>query len=172
MDSERITLHKVWAIAEERALAMECGVASFFSSWVNSYANERKEHPNHWGTTHSSVFWQCLGTVLLPLLLLLLSPFSRVQLCDPIDGSPPGSAVPGILQARTLEWSLQIGDQGLVESDLSSWIHLILISLCYALGLYHSFKSCALPSCFLFRAPFLSPLQAHSVASTIFWRDN
>ena len=25
-------------------------------------------------------------------------------LCDPIDGSPPGSLVPGILQARTLEW--------------------------------------------------------------------
>ena len=25
-------------------------------------------------------------------------------LCDPIDGSPPGSAVPGILQARTVEW--------------------------------------------------------------------
>ena len=31
-----------------------------------------------------------------------------LQLCptlrDPIDGSPPGSPVPGILQARTLEW--------------------------------------------------------------------
>ena len=25
-------------------------------------------------------------------------------LCDPIDGSPPGSHIPGILQARTLEW--------------------------------------------------------------------
>ena len=25
-------------------------------------------------------------------------------LCDPIDSSPPGSAVPGILQARTVEW--------------------------------------------------------------------
>ena len=25
-------------------------------------------------------------------------------LCIPIDGNPPGSAVPGILQARTLEW--------------------------------------------------------------------
>ena len=25
-------------------------------------------------------------------------------LCDPMDGSPPGSTVPGILQARTLEW--------------------------------------------------------------------
>ena len=29
---------------------------------------------------------------------------SRPTLCDPIDGSPPGSPVPGILQARTLEW--------------------------------------------------------------------
>ena len=38
------------------------------------------------------------------LLLLLLSRFSRVQLCDPIDGSPRGSPVPRILQARTLEW--------------------------------------------------------------------
>ena len=67
------------------------------------------------------------------LLLLLLSRFSRVipknflkyllykcllndaaaaakscqsclTLCDPIDGSPPGLSVPGILQARTLEW--------------------------------------------------------------------
>ena len=26
-------------------------------------------------------------------------------LCDPIDGSPPGSTIPGILQARTLEWA-------------------------------------------------------------------
>ena len=38
------------------------------------------------------------------LLLLLLSRFSRVRLCDPIDGSPPGTPMPGILQARTLEW--------------------------------------------------------------------
>ena len=29
---------------------------------------------------------------------------SGLTLCDPIDGSPPGSPVPGILQARTLEW--------------------------------------------------------------------
>ena len=42
--------------------------------------------------------------LLLMLLLLLLSRFSRVRLCDPIDGSPPGSPIPGILQARTLEW--------------------------------------------------------------------
>ena len=29
---------------------------------------------------------------------------SCLTLCDPIDGSPPGSPVPGILQVRTLEW--------------------------------------------------------------------
>ena len=29
---------------------------------------------------------------------------SCLTLCDPIDGSPPGSSVPGVLQARTLEW--------------------------------------------------------------------
>jgi len=37
-------------------------------------------------------------------MLLLLSRFSHVRLCDPIDGSPPGSPISGILQARTLEW--------------------------------------------------------------------
>ena len=29
---------------------------------------------------------------------------SFLTLCDPIDSSPPGSAVPGSLQARTVEW--------------------------------------------------------------------
>ena len=30
---------------------------------------------------------------------------SCLTLCDPIDGSPPGPSVPGILQARILEWA-------------------------------------------------------------------
>ena len=34
----------------------------------------------------------------------MLSCFSCVRLCDPIDSSSPGSSIPGILQARTLEW--------------------------------------------------------------------
>ena len=29
---------------------------------------------------------------------------SCLTLCNPVDSSPPGSAVPGVLQARTLEW--------------------------------------------------------------------
>ena len=37
-------------------------------------------------------------------MLLLLSHFSHVQLCDPTDGSPPGFPIPGILQVTTLEW--------------------------------------------------------------------
>ena len=36
------------------------------------------------------------------MLLMLLS--IRLTLCDPIDGSPPSSPIPGILQTRTLEW--------------------------------------------------------------------
>ena len=45
-----------------------------------------------------SEMWFCFS------LLLLLSCFRHIWLCDPIDGSPPGSPIPGILQARTLEW--------------------------------------------------------------------
>ena len=30
---------------------------------------------------------------------------SCLTLCDPMDGSPPGSPIPGIFQARTLEWA-------------------------------------------------------------------
>ena len=42
--------------------------------------------------------------LILPMLCYAKSLQSCPTLCDPIDGSPPGSPVPGILQARTLEW--------------------------------------------------------------------
>ena len=42
--------------------------------------------------------WQAAATAAAKSLQLCLT------LCDPIDGSPPGSPVPGILQARTLKW--------------------------------------------------------------------
>ena len=41
----------------------------------------------------------------ISLLAAAKSLQSCPTLCDPIDGSPPGSAVPGTLQARTLEWA-------------------------------------------------------------------
>ena len=73
----------------------------------------------------TSLLWKChselcsLWTTLLPTVnspmcisyLLWVTAAATAKslqscptLCDPIDGSPPGSAVPGILQARTLEW--------------------------------------------------------------------
>ena len=72
-----------------------------------------------------------------------------------------------------ISYSLQIEDQGLVEVDWSAILdHLILIVLCYVLGLCHSFKSCSLNPSLLFHALFASPVQSHSVASTSFWWDN
>ena len=43
-------------------------------------------------------------------------------LCDPIDGSPPGSSVPGILQARILEW--------VAISFSNAGMHVELLQLC------------------------------------------
>ena len=44
---------------------------------------------------------------------------SCLTLCDPIDGSPPGSPVPGILQARTLEWvAIDFSENGLKQSEM------------------------------------------------------
>ena len=51
------------------------------------------------GKTIALTRWTFVGKV-MSLLSLQLCP----TLCDSIDGSPPGSPVPGILQARTLEW--------------------------------------------------------------------
>ena len=39
---------------------------------------------------------------------------SWLTLCDPIDGSPPGSSVPGTLRARILEWVAMFGNISVV----------------------------------------------------------
>ena len=59
-------------------------------------------------------------------MLLLLLPAKSLQSCptlyNPIDGSPPGSSVPGILQARTLEW--------VAISSSNACMHAKLLQLC------------------------------------------
>ena len=45
---------------------------------------------------------------------------SCLTLCDPIDGSPPGSPIPGILQARTLEWVAISFSTRNLEQDIKS----------------------------------------------------
>ena len=55
--------------------------------------------------------FQCHEDLLCTVLLFILAAATAAKSlqscltpCDPIDGSPPGSPIPGILQARTLEW--------------------------------------------------------------------
>ena len=58
----------------------------------------------------SRIIWRYLGLQIWEIIKLytMLCYAKSLQscptLCDPIDGSPPGFPVPGILQARTLEW--------------------------------------------------------------------
>ena len=50
------------------------------------------------------------------LIFVALSRFSRVQLYDAMDCSPPGSSVHGILQARILEWIAMSSSRGSSQS--------------------------------------------------------
>ena len=54
--------------------------------------------PNHFIIVHSNCLYKLAAAAAAKSLQSCPTP------CDPIDGSPPGSPVPGILQARTLEW--------------------------------------------------------------------
>ena len=58
-----------------------------------------------WGAGECGI-WDCMGVFLVVTVTAAAAKSlqSCPTLCDPIYGSPPGSPVPGILQARTLEW--------------------------------------------------------------------
>ena len=57
-----------------------------------------------WFMYCSSVAWRILSITLLACAAAAKPIQSCATLCNTIDGSPPGSPVPGIFQARTLEW--------------------------------------------------------------------
>ena len=71
---------KVWSMGQEDALEKEMATHSSILAW--------------------RVPWTEEPAAASAVKLLQSCP----TLCDPIDSSPPGSPVPGILQARTLEW--------------------------------------------------------------------
>ena len=61
-----------------------------------------------------------------------------LTLCDPIDGCPPGSPVPGILQARTLEWEHWSGlpfPSPMHESEKWKWSHSVMSDSSWPHGL-------------------------------------
>ena len=80
---------------------------------VHGVAKSRTQ-PSHWTTTTTrwTTMWPEVGQAselshIIPFSLSAAAAKSLQScptLCNPIDGSPPGSPVPGILQARTLEW--------------------------------------------------------------------
>ena len=75
---------------------------------------------------YKMIFWVFLAMVCWYAAAAAKSLQSCPTLCDPIDRSPSGSAVPGILQARTLEWAL-VRRQGsqvsmLVARGSASWL--------------------------------------------------
>ena len=79
--------------------------------WRSAFFIVQLSHPyTTTGKTIALARWTFIGKV-MSLLFNMLSAAAAAKslqscptLCDPIDGSPPGSPVPGILQARTLEW--------------------------------------------------------------------
>ena len=74
----------------------ECKFRRIIHYLLKIYMVEERCHSNH-----SRSLW---NTVLGFAAAAAKSLQSCLTLCDPIVGSPPGSALPGILQARTLEW--------------------------------------------------------------------
>ena len=70
-------------------------------AWTNDANDHGKPGPD---TSLYSVLPQCKCTLELSAAAAAKSLQSCPTLCNPIDSSPPGSPVPGILQARTLEW--------------------------------------------------------------------
>ena len=70
----------------------------FYLFWVNLKIIMINEKVN------SQKVMYCMISFIYAAAAAAKSLQSCLNLCDPIDGSLPGSPVPGILQARTLEW--------------------------------------------------------------------
>ena len=77
--------------------------------WATPLHGEATQHV----ITH---FLACFAVIGTPAAAAAKSLQSCPTLCDSIDGSPPGSAVPGIFQARVLEW-VAIAFSGAVRNE-------------------------------------------------------
>ena len=105
-----------------QARTLEWVAISFSNAWKWKVKVKSLSHVRLFSTPWTAAYWAPLSTGFsrqeywsgVPLLLLIIATYamlcyakslqSCLTLCDPIDGSPPGFPVPGILQTRTLEW--------------------------------------------------------------------
>ena len=80
-----------WTIAHQAPLSMGFSRQEYCSVWWVTISFSRgSSWPRDWTESHAAAAAKSLQ--------------SCPTLCNPTDGSPPGSPVPGILQAGTLEW--------------------------------------------------------------------
>ena len=87
----------VWSLGQEDSLEWEIATHSSILAWKISWS-EGPDGYSPWGSKESEMTEHTHTYSAAKLLQ------SCLTLCDPRDSSPPGSPVPGILQARTLEW--------------------------------------------------------------------
>ena len=80
-----------------------CSIKNLCSSLVIAIKRSIKG-ANLWHLVASHIWWTESSKDIKNTLCCAKSLQSCPTLCDPIDGRPPGFPVPGILQARTLEW--------------------------------------------------------------------
>ena len=78
-------------------------LTTFEACWDGNIVNSSSRRPGPHTLTRSSSFLSSKRQA-AAAAAAAKSLQSCPTLCDPIDGSPPGSAVPGILQARTPDW--------------------------------------------------------------------
>ena len=85
-------------------------------------------------------------------------------LCDPIDGSPPGSPIPGILQARTLEWvAISFSNAWKWKVKVKSLSRVLLLATPWTAAYQ------APPSMGLSRQKHWSGVPLPSLTNTLFW---
>ena len=85
---------------------MRCSGTSSMSITCDSIKNAESQAPlpTSWIKIYIFLIFSRWFVCVLCWWSVVKSLQSCLTLCDPIDGSPPGSPVPGILQARSLEW--------------------------------------------------------------------
>ena len=111
-DSVSMSLSKLWEVVKDREAW--CAVVHGVTKSRTQLSDRMTQLSDR--TTTALILlclillWTNLSIILFPndnVLIYAATAKSRQScptLFDPIDGSPPGSSVPGILQARTLEW--------------------------------------------------------------------
>ena len=86
-------MHLKWKAAKQT-----CFWQLIAQRWEKILSGALLGPPDYWAGSHTTVDTALAAAAAAKSLQACLT------ICDPIDGSPPGSPVPGILQARTLEW--------------------------------------------------------------------